>query len=44
MLKPFIRKTPLNFYGTMPVKRKYPGIEAIRRELHHSKTRWERKI
>ena len=34
MLEPFIRKSLLNFYGTMPVKRKYPGIEAIRRELH----------
>ncbi len=33
-LKPFIRKSLLDFYGTMPVKRKYPGLEAIRRELH----------
>jgi hypothetical protein len=34
VLKPFIKKSLLVFYGTMPVKRKYPGLEAIRRELH----------
>ena len=34
VLKPFIKKSLLDFYGTMPVKRKYPGMEAIRRELH----------
>jgi len=34
VLKPFIKKSLLDFYGTMPVKRKYPGVEAIRRELH----------
>ncbi len=34
VLKPFIKKSLLDFYGTMPVKRKYPGFEAIRRELH----------
>jgi hypothetical protein len=34
VLKPFIKKSLADFYGAMPVKRKYPGIEAIRRELH----------
>jgi antitoxin PrlF len=34
VLKPFIKKSLLDFYGILPVKRKYPGFEAIRRELH----------
>ena len=34
ILKPFVKKSLLDFYGTMPVKRKYPGFEATRRELH----------
>ena len=34
VLRPFIKKSLLDFYGAMPVKRKYPGFEAIRRELH----------
>jgi len=33
VLKPFIKKSLADFYGAMPVKRKYPGIETIRREV-----------
>ena len=34
VLKPFIKKPLLDFYGALPVKRKYPGIDAIRQETH----------
>ena len=34
ILKPFVKESLLDFYGTMPVKRKYPGFEATRREVH----------
>jgi AbrB family looped-hinge helix DNA binding protein len=34
VLKPFIKKSLAYFYGAMPAKRKYPGFEAIRLELH----------
>jgi antitoxin PrlF len=34
VLKPFIKKSLLDFYGSLPVKRKYPGSDAIRREVH----------
>ncbi len=34
VLEPFIKKSLLDFYGTLPVKRKYPGFEATRREVH----------
>jgi antitoxin PrlF len=34
VLKPFIKKSLLDFYGSMPVKRKYPGSDAIRRDVH----------
>jgi AbrB family looped-hinge helix DNA binding protein len=34
VLKPFIKKSLVDFYGILPATRKYPGSEAIRRELH----------
>jgi antitoxin PrlF len=34
VLEPFKNKSLLDFYGSMPVKRKYPGSDAIRREVH----------
>ena len=34
VLEPFIKKSLLDFYGTLPVKRKYPGFSATRREVH----------
>jgi hypothetical protein len=34
VIKLFIKKSLLDFYGAMPVKRKYPGFEDIRRKLH----------
>jgi hypothetical protein len=34
VLKPFIKKSLLDFHGAMPVKRKCTGFEAIRKELH----------
>jgi AbrB family looped-hinge helix DNA binding protein len=38
ILKPFIKKSLLDFYGTMPVKRKYPGFEATRQEVQQKIT------
>ena len=35
VLKPYIKKSLVDFYGILPATRKYPGSEAIRRELHH---------
>ena len=34
ILEPFVKKSLLDFYGAMPTKRKYPGFEATRREVH----------
>jgi hypothetical protein len=34
VLKPFTKHSLLDFYGSLPVKRKYPGSDAVRREVH----------
>ncbi len=34
ILKPFIKKPLLDFYGILPAKRKYPGVDALRHEMH----------
>jgi AbrB family looped-hinge helix DNA binding protein len=33
VLRPFVKKSLADFHGAMPVKRKYPGFETIRREV-----------
>jgi AbrB family looped-hinge helix DNA binding protein len=34
ILKPINKKSLLDFYGTLPASRPYPGLEAIRKEVH----------
>lgn len=35
ILKPLKKKSLKHFYGALPAKRPYPGIESIREEVHH---------
>jgi len=35
VLKPLKKKSLKDFYGVFPAKRPYPGVEAIREEVHH---------
>ncbi len=35
VLKPLKKKSLKDFYGALPAKRPYPGIESIREEVHH---------
>ncbi len=42
VLEPFIKKSLLDFYGTLPVIRKYPGFVATRREVHQKISKWSR--
>jgi antitoxin PrlF len=34
VLKPLKKKSLSEFYGTLPATRPYPGIEAVREEVH----------
>jgi antitoxin PrlF len=34
VLKPVKKKAIVDFYGTFPARRPYPGLEAVRKELH----------
>jgi hypothetical protein len=34
-MKPFKKKSLLDFYGSLPATRPYQGIEAIRKEIRH---------
>jgi len=34
--KPLKKKSFLDFYGALPATRPYPGLEAIREEIHHN--------
>ena len=35
VLKPLKKKALLDFYGSFPSKRPYPGLETVRKEIHH---------
>jgi AbrB family looped-hinge helix DNA binding protein len=35
IMKPFKKKSLLDFYGSLPATRPYQGIEAIRKEIRH---------
>ena len=35
VLKPLKKKALLDFYGTFPATRPYPGLEDMRKEAHH---------
>ena len=35
ILKPIKKKSLSDFYGTLSATRPYPGVEAIREEIHH---------
>jgi len=34
VLKPIKKKSLLDFYGTLPATRSYPGLETVRKEVH----------
>ena len=34
VLKPVKKKAILDFYGAFPARRPYPGLEAVRKEVH----------
>ena len=36
VLKPLKKKPLVEFFGAFPTKRPYPGLEAIRKEVHHT--------
>ena len=35
VVKPLKKKALLDFYGAFPARRPYPGLEAVRKEVHH---------
>jgi len=35
VLKPLKKKPLVDFFGAFPTKRPYPGLEAMRKEVHH---------
>ena len=35
VLKPLKKKALLDFYGAFPAERPYPGLKAVRKEVHH---------
>jgi antitoxin PrlF len=35
IMKPLTKKSLVDFYGSLPATRPYPGIEAIRKEIRH---------
>jgi AbrB family looped-hinge helix DNA binding protein len=35
IMKPFKKKSVLDFYGSLPATRPYQGVEAIRKEIRH---------
>ena len=39
ILKPIKKKSLLDFYGTLPATRPYPGLEAIREEVHKKRAK-----
>ena len=39
VLKPIKKKSLLDFYGTLPASRPYPGLEAIREEVHKKRAK-----
>ena len=39
ILKPINKKSLLDFYGTLPASRPYPGLEAIRKEVHRKRAK-----
>ena len=39
VLKPIKRKSLLDFYGALTATRPYPGLEAMREELHHKRAK-----
>jgi len=34
VMKPLRKKTLKDFYGILPAKRPYPGVESVREEVH----------
>jgi len=36
VLKPLKKKPLVDFFGAFPTKRPYPGLEAMRKEVHHT--------
>ncbi len=39
VLKPIKKKSLLHFYGAFSATRPYPGLEAIREEVHHKRAK-----
>lgn len=39
ILKPIKKKSLLDFYGTLPASRPYPGLEVIREEVHRKRAK-----
>lgn len=39
ILKPIKKKSLLDFYGALSATRPYPGLEAIREEVHHKRAK-----
>jgi antitoxin PrlF len=39
ILNPIKKKSLLDFYGTLPASRPYPGLEAIRKEVHRKRAK-----
>jgi len=39
IVKPFKKKSLLDFYGTLPASRAYPGLEPIREEVHKKRAK-----
>lgn len=39
ILKPIKKKSLLDFYGTLPASRPYPGVEEIREEVHKKRAK-----
>ena len=35
VVKPLKKKALLDFHGAFPARRPYPGLEAVRKEVHH---------
>ena len=36
VFKPLKKKPLVDFFGAFPTKRPYPGLEAMRKEVHHT--------
>ena len=39
VLKPIMKKSLLDFHGALSATRPYPGLEAVREEVHHKRAK-----